>query len=174
MIDIILLQFDFEAARKRSEKLIDRHTSSPTRLRAIPNYELIGALGEIAFEKYLRHTGLSWSAYGLNVGVAGDDYDYMVTVGDRQFFVDVKATTKYSTIAVNERQYIRASKKLNVLVGVRVDLHGRRAVILGYCWPSELRRDASKDTEVGGKAVKMYSIPNSALRRFKDNDCSVV
>jgi hypothetical protein len=145
------------------------------------DYDLIGFLGEMAFEKYCEYAKLDWKAHKEDTGAYGDKWDVQIKVKWRTYYMDVKATTKYDTISCNERQRGKALRNGVWLVGVKVlfertpdGLNFTGAKVLGYAPAKALERTPELDgVKENGSANEMYQVPFDKLKKFKLNDCII-
>ena len=173
MIRILVTTGMMNAAIARASRRTRQREGNALRLNCRPDYEIIGFLGVEVVKKYFNETNVNFEEFddGYDKANTGDKYDLLVLNASSRvkLRVDVKTSKKYRTICVNERQYEKAQKNVDILIGVYLE-SDNWAVVTGYCKPINLHRDSDKDFEFDGKTKKMYSCSNDSLSRFKEND----
>ena len=158
--------YDLEDAREHDEKMYKLRQNAKTHFRCKKGTEIIGFLGELAFGRYLKWLDVTHKQTEIHQHSYGDKYDFWLQepmlFGSR--FIDVKATTRYDTIVLNERQAEKAKNSENELVLAIIDKNYRFAQLAGHASPSMLRRAPHRDFTWDGKKIIMYEIPKEFLK----------
>lgn len=159
---------DLEKAEAHNTYIHEKRKNSPQchYSNGIANTNKRGYLGELAFAKYLEACNISYFQHPLETKCGGDDYDFIVF--DQK--IDVKSSTRYDYIFINDEAASRCIDNDFILVHVKLDPAFKYALLLGYQNACALRRCEEKDHVKAGKLRRMYEIPRSALIEFTNKD----
>lgn len=171
MITVQLYRDEYDRAIKIAERIKERRKDSVLFLPGTDDPTLTGVLGELAFEKYLKHIGADFRRHEDDTGSFGDAWDYVVNYENYgPVYFDVKTSKIYDIITVNERLALKAIKTNLILVGAKLQ-SGNTVVIYGHAPASELKREVRpRVNKRTGEEYFIYKIPKHAIRRFKTDD----
>lgn len=152
---------DFLEAERHEEKMSARRGMSKIKAYVVPKPNLVGYLGELAFERYLLALEIAFTKPPEHTGKTGDAYDFLCG----QDKLDVKTTMKYDEILIDAHSAGKAVDENTWLVLVRIT--NEVAELRGYQHSSYLQRASDKDFPFKDYIRKMYRIPQSLLIPFK-------
>ena len=153
---VIFRPGDIAMAEEFSESMLKRRKNRASHIRRKSTADIIGFLGELAFERYLNQIGTPFEK-PPEVLPSGDNWDFLVS-GRK---IDVKTSTVQRTVVCDERMKYKAEKNGTVLVAVYIDEFMKAGTIYGMGLAKDLIY--WKDKMYREKAYKLYKIPEHKL-----------
>lgn len=166
MIEITISEEEKQKARKFQGFMEELKGGLSSTIIATKDYRIIGQLGQEVVKKYFDFIGISYLEPDEGYGRHNKDSCDLI-VGNKK--IDVKSSKKYDTICLNHNQYWKTFyKKIDYMIGVHfVDDSLKKAIIFGYGYWQDLKRDYEKDFIYNGEKKEMYSLPYDKIKKFK-------
>ena len=157
MVTVFFTDKEIADGERFQEKMNKIASKFKNRGIANVNYDKVGYLSELAFEKFLKHIG---KEYGKDEVWGGSDrYDFLIN-GNRY---DVKCSQKFKNkLVVNEKKLAKSKKNGTLLVGTYIDHKFSRCNIHGWCTHDDMMEDDNQ-----WKGGRLYYCPFNKLTEFK-------